>query len=200
MSKARATGNRLADVAEAEDAKRLAGEFRPKRRCWRADGPLAVPFTVPKPGVERLQVSRQRQHRADDIFGDANLVSIGVGKKHSRLQRATVDPIEPGAGHLDQAEATAGIGHRLRETHRDEDVSVSECRQDFCLIARDDLAGVRQSRADLLRKSHGERSCECDLHLAPLLGADCGGVRSIASMPRRCHYLRTRRSDQLHAT
>ena len=39
----RPPGQRLTDVAEAQDAQRLAGELGPEGRRWRSDRPLTIP-------------------------------------------------------------------------------------------------------------------------------------------------------------
>src|SRR5262249_58500397 len=100
----RATGQRLPDSPVAENAERLARELRPGRRRRAPHAPLALPGAAPERGVDAPEAARQREHRADRVLGDADLVSVDVRERGAGRQRRAIDAIEPGAGHLDQLE------------------------------------------------------------------------------------------------
>src|SRR2546427_13242630 len=81
-----APGQRVADVPVAENAEGLAGQLRPRRRRRGADGPLALPGSTPERRVEPHEAAREREHRAEHVFGDADLVAVRVGEGRPRGQ------------------------------------------------------------------------------------------------------------------
>src|SRR5204862_6977146 len=115
----------LADPSIAEDAERLTGELAPRGRRGDADRPLTLPDATTERGVEASELPRQREHRAEHVFGDADLVAIGVWEGVTGGERVAVDAIQARARHLDELEAARGGPHLARERPADQHVDVA---------------------------------------------------------------------------
>src|SRR4029453_8073328 len=100
----------LTDSAIAEDAKRLPRQLGPRRRRRAGHAPLAPPGAAPERRIDLAEAPRQREHRADDVLGDADLVAIGVRERGSHRQRRPVDAIEPRPGPLKELQPFPGPG------------------------------------------------------------------------------------------
>jgi hypothetical protein len=150
------TRERLADVPETKNAKRLAGELGPQRRRRRSNRPLALPFSGPQLLIDSSERARQSDHRSHDILGNTRLVSVGIGERQALPVQRAVDAIEAGAGHLHEAQAPARSGHRCVEPHGDENVGVGQFWQNGSLVAGDNLARYREPRPHGLGQPHGK--------------------------------------------
>ena len=122
----RAPGGALADPAIAEDADRLAGQFRPRGRWRDTDRPLALPRPAPQGGVEPREAARQRQHRSEHILRDADLVAVGIRQPRAVRKGGPIDPVEAGAGYLHKFESSGRPAHLAGERQRHEHVYFAE--------------------------------------------------------------------------
>src|SRR5205814_933683 len=84
---------RPADTPVAEDAERLARQLRPRRRWRGPHRPLALPRAPPEGGVEPHEATREREHRAEHVLGDADLVAVGVGERRPGRERGAIDAL-----------------------------------------------------------------------------------------------------------
>src|SRR5262249_11535125 len=137
----RSRSERLSDVAKAQNAERLARELWPRWRWSCRNGPLALPMAAPELAIDAGKATLQRDHDADDVFGDPDFVAVSIGQARSWTQCGALDAIKARSWHLNEFEAGAGIGHLLRETHGDQHVDVTQPRYDACLVIRNHLAG-----------------------------------------------------------
>src|SRR5215469_15148927 len=99
---ARTPGYCPTDSAKAENPDGLAGELGPDRRRRGADCPLALPISLSQREIQMEEVTGQRQHRADHIFGNSVLVSVGIGEPRPCRHRRALDAVAACARHLDQ--------------------------------------------------------------------------------------------------
>ena len=158
-------GQRLSDVPKSEDTECLAGKLRPERWHRRTDGPPALPLTTAQLGIDAPERARERNHRADDVFGNPGFMPVNVRQVHTGTQCTAINPVEASARHLDQSKMTTSLGHLLREAHRNEHVDVGKTKHDACLvILRDHLARNRQLRLHGICEPNGDRPGKRDLH------------------------------------
>jgi hypothetical protein len=76
--------------------------------------------------VEPDEISRQRQDRTEDVFGDARFVTIGIGEHRATRQRRTVNPIEAGTRDLYELQPCCRARHLGGQRHRHQHINMLE--------------------------------------------------------------------------
>jgi len=90
-------------------------------------------------------------------------VAVDVRQERPRRQRAAIDPIEAGAGHLDELQSLRGRAHLAGERESDQHVDVGQLRDDPGLVGQDDVARHPQARSYRWFEGRGEGAGEGDL-------------------------------------
>src|SRR5438876_948489 len=106
IKRVRAPTHALADPDVAEDAERLARQFRPRWRRRDAERPLALPLPATERGVEPREAARQRQDRPEHVLRNADLVAVGIRQPRAVRKGGPIDPVEAGAGYLHKFESS----------------------------------------------------------------------------------------------
>jgi hypothetical protein len=65
-------------------------------------------------------------HGADHVLGDARLVAVDLRERGPGRYCRAIDPVQSGAGNLDETEPLGDGGHRLCEDEGHEDIDISE--------------------------------------------------------------------------
>jgi hypothetical protein len=89
-------------------------------------------------------------------------VSVSIGKNHAGRQRRPIDPINSGAGNLNQLQALRCSRHLGCQPHRHQHVDLRQLREDVGFGCDDDLARNHQMAADRLFEAGGKRSGKGD--------------------------------------
>ena len=152
------------------------------------DRPLAPPFAGAERSIEPREVAGQGQHRPNHIFGNSGLVPMDVREGSPIRQRRTIDPIEPGTGHLNQFQAGSGTPHFGGQSHRHQHVDIGELRDDAGLVGNDNLACGGQVTAYRLLEPGRKGAGKCDTQhgRSPVrIGRNCVGRVAALQFLRR---------------
>ena len=85
-----------------------------------------MPIAVAQRVVEPDELSRQRQDRTDDVFGDAGFVTMSIGEHRPGRQGRTVDPIEAGTGDLHELQPPCRMPHLGGQCHCHQHIDMLE--------------------------------------------------------------------------